>query len=175
MKHSPHIRSDVRAKQKPPLKKSKTGIEPENTDMTEGEHACRISRVNLDLFAESFLKGPLAKEMLERGEPFRIFVPVQSSDCIDWGGVDITIAGVTKEQIAREQEDPARLRGNGHSSNPYGRLNPGDYGVHSHPDTAKLVKNNPGKDYSVYQKPGLTDKAPGHKADKPDPEHRRKD
>ncbi len=34
-------------------------------------------------------------------------------------------------------------RGNGYSSNPPGALKPGDFGVHSHPDTNKLLKDDP--------------------------------
>ncbi len=37
-------------------------------------------------------------------------------------------------------------RGNGYSCNPLGPLKPGDFGVHSHPDTEKLMKDPVGRD-----------------------------
>jgi hypothetical protein len=37
------------------------------------------------------------------------------------------------------EDVPQAGRGNGHTSNPRRPLKPGDYGVHSHPDTAKLL------------------------------------
>jgi hypothetical protein len=104
-----------------------------------------IDALDAKLFAESFLKSPLAISMLERGEPLKFFVPVQRSDCAKWGGVDITIAGVTKAWIVGELEKSAASRpGGGHASRRLGLLKPGDYGVHSHPHTAKLAKNGPG-------------------------------
>ena len=105
-----------------------------------------IDALDAKLFAESFLKSPLAISMLERGEPLKFFVPVQRSDCAKWGGVDITIAGVTKAWIVGELERSAASRpGGGHSSRRQGLLQPGDYGVHSHPHTSKLAKNSPGE------------------------------
>ena len=53
-------------------------------------------------------------------------------------------AGVTKDWIAGPPKAPAAAeRGNGYSSNPHGPLKPGDFGVHSHPETAKLPRNPP--------------------------------
>ena len=82
--------------------------------------------------------------MLKRGEALKFFLPVQRSDCAEWAGVDITIAGVTKEWLIGELErSAASRRGGSRISSPHGLLEPGDYGVHSHPDTAKLMKNRP--------------------------------
>ncbi len=54
------------------------------------------------------------------------------------------IAAAKKKRIAREEAPPAETdRGNGYSSNPHGPLKPGDFGVHSHPDTAKLMRHRP--------------------------------
>lgn len=122
------------------------GIEVKKGVVTMAGQVDGINAFNVELFAESFLKSPLAKAMLGRGEPLKFFLPIRRNDCAEWGGVDITIAGVTNEHIAKMQEATAAPdRGNGYSSNPHGPLKPGDFGVLSHPDTAKLMKNNPGR------------------------------
>jgi hypothetical protein len=55
-------------------------------------------------------------------------------------GVDVTIAGIPYRLTARSTYPRTfSLRGNGHCDNPRGPLQPGDYGVHSHPDTAHLL------------------------------------
>ncbi|SEQ06481.1 hypothetical protein SAMN04488038_103241 [Solimonas aquatica] len=114
--------------------------------LTAAGYALGISAADATLFAESFLKSPMAKAMLERGEPLKFFLPIQLSEHAEWGGVDITIAGVRTEHVGSPREAPATDRGNGYSSNPHGPLQPGDYGVHSHPDTAGLMKNVSGED-----------------------------
>lgn len=124
----------------------------EKDTMTPAEHVGGIGTFDVELFAESYLKGSLAKAvlerkaMLERGEPLKFFLPFQRGDCAEWSGVDIMIAGVAKERTSRKQETFAVSdRGNGYSSNPPGPLKPGDFGVHSHPDTTKLLKEVPGR------------------------------
>lgn len=96
----------------------------------------------IELFAEWFVRSPFAKSTLEGGQPFKIYLPIKRRENAGLGGVEITIACV------RKRVDPARYvlaseRGNGHSNNPAGPLQPGDFGVHSHPDTAKLMKVEP--------------------------------
>ena len=60
--------------------------------------------------------------------------------------VEVAVIDPTRERMAREQEAPLDPgRGNGHSSNPHGRLSPTDYGVHSHPCTTKLLNDGSGK------------------------------
>lgn len=93
----------------------------------------------LESFAEWFVRSPLAKTMIEGGQPFKIFLPVNFRENEAWGGVEITIACVTAARGATLEHGVAPPdRGNGHSSNPHGPLEPGDFGVHSHPDTANL-------------------------------------
>lgn len=101
-----------------------------------------IDVFDVEWFAEAYLRSPLAQTMFERGEPLKFFLPVQLIDCEEWGGVNITIAGVTRSQIARDHESDLVVpeRGNGYSGNHAGPLVPGDFGVHSHPDTTKLLK-----------------------------------
>lgn len=95
--------------------------------------------IQLESFAEWFVRSPLAKSMIEEGQPFKIFLPVKFRENEVWGGVEITIACVTHASgTTLDHAIPAPDRGNGHSSNPHGPLQPGDFGVHSHPDTAKL-------------------------------------
>jgi hypothetical protein len=54
------------------------------------------------------------------------------------------IAAATKKRIPRDEAPLVESdRGNGYSSNPHGPLKPGDFGVHSHPDTAKLMRHRP--------------------------------
>lgn len=48
------------------------------------------------LFAESFLKSPLAMPAFEKSKPVRFFLPVLRSDTPGWVGVDIAIAPVDK-------------------------------------------------------------------------------
>jgi hypothetical protein len=49
-----------------------------------------------DLLGESFLRSPMAKIMLDKGEPLKFFLPIQRGDCPGWVGVDITISAVDK-------------------------------------------------------------------------------
>jgi hypothetical protein len=53
-----------------------------------------------DLLAESFLKSPIAKQALEKGDPVRFFLPVRRSDCAEFVGVEISIAAVPVEVTA---------------------------------------------------------------------------
>jgi len=118
----------------------------EKDTMTPAGHVGGIGTFDVELFAESYLKGSLAKAVLECGEPLKFLLPFQRGDCAEWSGVDITIAGVARERTFRKQETFAESdRGNGYSSNPPGPLKPGDFGVHSHPDTTKLLKKGPGR------------------------------
>jgi hypothetical protein len=131
--------AEVNSKQ--PAKRSLIGVEIKKNALPPAGYFDRIDALDVTLFAESFLKSPLASQMLARGEALKFFLPVRHSDCAKWGGVDITIAGVTKKWLVGDLKRSAEMhRGGGHSSSPYGLLKPGDYGVHSHPDTAKLVK-----------------------------------
>jgi hypothetical protein len=124
-----------------PAKRSLIGVENKKNALPPAAYFDGIDALDATLFAESFLKSPLAGQMLERGEAFKFFLPVQRSDCAKWGGVDITIAGVTKAWLIADLERSAKShRGGGHSGSPYRLLKPGDYGVHSHPDTEKLAK-----------------------------------
>lgn len=108
----------------------------------------------LESFAEWFVRCPLAKSMIEGGQPFKIFLPVKFRENEAWGGVEITIACVTEARGATlEHALPGADRGNGYSSNPRGALKPGDYGVHSHPDTALLLTGE------------VADEKPGKKGD----------
>lgn len=101
----------------------------------------RISAFKVQSFAESFLDSPLARAVFERGQPLRFFLPVMGEDNFEWKGVEITIAGVPRRARApATQPRTLSLRGNGHCDNPKGPLQPSDYGVHSHPDTGKLLK-----------------------------------
>ena len=129
-----------------PVRRHQTGVEVKKGVVTLEGYVESIDTSNAALFAASFLRSPLAKIMVERHEPLTFFLPVLSTDCAEWCGVDITISGVTKEQFAKEKVFSAESdRGNGYSNNPHGALTPGDFGVHSHPDTTSLGKNDPGK------------------------------
>lgn len=55
-----------------------------------------INSFGLDLVAESFLKSPIAAQALASGDPLKISLPIDRSDCAEWVGVEITIAGVPK-------------------------------------------------------------------------------
>lgn len=95
---------------------------------------------SVESFAEWFVRSPLAKSMLEDGHPFKMFLPIKSRETDSWGGVEITIACVSESRVIEGRSElPSPERGNGYSSNPHGPLKPGDFGVHSHPDTAKLM------------------------------------
>lgn len=65
-----------------------------------------------DLLAESFLKSPIAKQALEKGDPVRFFLPVRRSDCAEFVGVEISIAAVPVEVTAN-----ASLSGRGDEPN----------------------------------------------------------
>lgn len=149
MKTNTQIQQHVPAnrKRKPSVSASEFGAEVRKGVVTLAGHVYSVNAFNVRSFAESFLKSPLANAMLERGEPLKFFLPIRRSDCAEWGGVDITIAGVTKERIAREEREAHApiQHGNGYSDNPHGPLKPGDYGVHSWPRTTELMKNGPGK------------------------------
>lgn len=94
----------------------------------------------LESFAEWFVRSPLAKSMIESGQPFKIVLPVKFRENEAWHGVEITIACVTEARgVTLGHPLAGPDRGNGYSSNPHGPLKPGDYGVHSHPDTAQLL------------------------------------
>ncbi|MCL4695476.1 MAG: hypothetical protein KJ023_00215 [Burkholderiaceae bacterium] len=56
-----------------------------------------------DLLAESFLKSPIAKQALEKGDPVRFFLPVRRSDCAEFVGVEISIAAVPVEVTANAE------------------------------------------------------------------------
>lgn len=102
----------------------------------------RITAFKVESFAESFLNSPLARAMFERGEPLKFFLPVHQDHNLEWQGVNITIAAVPRETLAIGPTAHALgPRGNGHSGNPPGPLRPGDFGVHSHPDTETLVEH----------------------------------
>ncbi|NGY06631.1 hypothetical protein [Solimonas terrae] len=123
-----------------PRNSRRIGSEVKNGLVSLDGHVGRIEALNVELFAAMFLKSPIAKAVLARGEPLKFFLP-NSSSGDDWAGVNITIAGVTKDRLATQRELPVVAdRGNGYSSNPAGQLKPGDFGVHSHPDTVNLLK-----------------------------------
>lgn len=58
-----------------------------------------------DLLAESFLKSPIAKQALEKGDPVRFFLPVRRSDCAEFVGVEISIAAVLADVPANVPSD----------------------------------------------------------------------
>ncbi len=144
-KIQPHVLSGLQRKPSDDAL-PRSGATLKKDTMTPSGHVGGIGTFDVKSFAESYLKGPLAKAVLERGEPLQFFLPIQRSDCAECSGVDITITGVVRERISRKQETFVESdRGNGYSSNPPGPLKPGDFGVHSHPDTTKLLKKGPGR------------------------------
>lgn len=112
------------------------------------------SKSEVESFAEWFVRSPLARAMIEDGQPYRIFLPIRSREHDGWDGVEITIACVSGVRAMQERDvlapdglGPDVLgppeRGNGYSANPPGPLKPGDFGVHSHPDTTRLMEPTP--------------------------------
>lgn len=55
-----------------------------------------VNAFGVELFAESFLKSPLATAAFEKSKTVRFFLPVRRSDTPGWVGVDIAIAAVDK-------------------------------------------------------------------------------
>ena len=104
----------------------------------------QIDAFRVEWFANAYLGSPLAQTMFDLGEPLKFFVPMKGADGDDWGGVDITIAGVSKPQAQIERGRALRAsHGNGYSQSLGRPLRPGDFGVHSHPDTAGLLRKAP--------------------------------
>ena len=47
-----------------------------------------------DLVCESLLKNPLAPQIVAKGEPLKIFFPINRGDCKEWAGVEISLMPV---------------------------------------------------------------------------------
>lgn len=106
----------------------------------------QIEAFRVEWFAKAYLSSPWVQTMFDRGEPLSFFVPLTGVEDSDWDGVDITIAGVSKGH-AHVDEMSHAIRGNGYSEQHGRPLRPGDFGVHSHPDTGTLLSRKDAADH----------------------------
>ena len=68
-----------------------------------------INAFGAQLLAESYLKSPMAKYAMERGEPLKFFLPINRSDCARWSGVEISISAIS----ATGQDESKQPKGEG--------------------------------------------------------------
>nr|WP_315242162.1 hypothetical protein [uncultured Albidiferax sp.] len=61
-----------------------------------------LNSFGADLLCESFLKSPLAAQVLKSGKPLNIDFPIRRSDCADWLGVELSLWPVEKAEGAAE-------------------------------------------------------------------------
>jgi hypothetical protein len=59
------------------------------------------------LLAESLLKSPIATQIADKGEPLKIMIPINRSDCAGWIGVEMTLNPInTQSDVKTKSQEP---------------------------------------------------------------------
>lgn len=102
-----------------------------------------LCTLDVDSCDDSFIDMLLATIPLKNSQSLDLLVSIKRSNGAEWNGLDITLEDVSNTRsVLKQTLSITQSRGNGYSSNPHGPLTPNDYGVHSHPDTSKLLKSD---------------------------------